>query len=225
MIKSTRTNIVTTYKSIRNLSACVEKRGRVGMGGWLQFGRGEVGWGRRRGRRRRNRVLAERVYIDFYRWNHRRTRSVGIPVGESTGDRATSLYGDPGLNPSVIPSVKSSEKNPRHHTVAAFQKNYIIRRWYGIIPSVYTDRIADGYCLSVYTDRIGDGIISVGKNYRRKHSVGNSIGFHWFSGSDCFLFHSSYCASIWALGLAVITIISSWTNSWLTVDSLARAIL
>ena len=43
------------YKSIRNLSACVEKRGRVGMGGWLQFGRGEVGWGRKRGRRRRNR--------------------------------------------------------------------------------------------------------------------------------------------------------------------------
>jgi hypothetical protein len=25
------------------------------MGGWLQFGRGEVGWERRRGRRRRNR--------------------------------------------------------------------------------------------------------------------------------------------------------------------------
>jgi len=24
------------------------------MGGWLQFGRGEVGWERRRGRRRRN---------------------------------------------------------------------------------------------------------------------------------------------------------------------------
>jgi hypothetical protein len=49
MIKSTRMDIVvTTYKSIRNLSACVEKRGRVGMGGWLHFGRGEVGWGRRR---------------------------------------------------------------------------------------------------------------------------------------------------------------------------------
>jgi len=25
------------------------------MGGWLQFGGGEVGWGRKRGRRRRNR--------------------------------------------------------------------------------------------------------------------------------------------------------------------------
>ena len=28
---------MTTYKSIRNLCACVEKRGRVGMGVWLQF--------------------------------------------------------------------------------------------------------------------------------------------------------------------------------------------
>jgi len=56
---------------------------------------------------------------------------VGIPAGDSAGDCATSLYGDPGLNPSVIPSVKSSEKNPRHHTVATFQKNYIIRRRYG----------------------------------------------------------------------------------------------
>jgi hypothetical protein len=102
MIKSTRMDVVTTYKSIRNLSFCVEKRGRVRMGGWLQLGRGEVGWGRRR----RNRVSAEWVYIDYYRWNHRWTRS----VGESTGDRATSLYGDPGLNPLVIPSVKSSEK-------------------------------------------------------------------------------------------------------------------
>jgi len=34
---------VTMYKNIRNLSACVEKRARVGMGGWLQFGRGELG--------------------------------------------------------------------------------------------------------------------------------------------------------------------------------------
>ena len=45
---------MTMYKSIRNLSACVEKR-RVGMGGWLHYGRGELGWGRRRGRRRRYR--------------------------------------------------------------------------------------------------------------------------------------------------------------------------
>ena len=36
---------MTTYKSMRNLSACVEKRGRVGMGAWLQFGkRGGGSW-------------------------------------------------------------------------------------------------------------------------------------------------------------------------------------
>jgi hypothetical protein len=71
-----------------------------------------------------------RVYIDFYRWNPQQNVSVSIPVGESTGDSATSLYGDLGLNPSIIPLVKSSEKNPRHHTVTTFQKNYIIHRGY-----------------------------------------------------------------------------------------------
>ena len=49
-----------------------------------------------------------------------------------------------------------------------------------IRPSVYIDRIANGYCLSVYTDRSRDGIISVGKNYRWK----NSVGFCRFSGSE-----------------------------------------
>jgi len=85
-----------------------------------------VGWGRRR--RNRARESAEWVYIHFCRLNHRRTHSVCIPVGESAGDSATSLYGDPSLNPSVIPSVKSSEKNLRHHAIATFQKNYLIRR-------------------------------------------------------------------------------------------------
>jgi len=74
-----------------------------------------------------------------------------------------------------------------------FPKNYIIRRWYGgYIPteSLYTDRITDKYFLSVYTVRIRDEIISVGKNYRRKNSVGNSDCFCRFSSSvrNCFLF-------------------------------------
>jgi len=30
MIKSTKTDVVTTYKIIKNLSACVEKRGELG---------------------------------------------------------------------------------------------------------------------------------------------------------------------------------------------------
>jgi hypothetical protein len=33
MVINRRTDVLTTYKSIRNLSACVEKRGRVGIGG------------------------------------------------------------------------------------------------------------------------------------------------------------------------------------------------
>jgi hypothetical protein len=55
-----------------------------------------------------------------------------------------------------------------------------------IRPSVYTDRIVNGNCMSVYTDNIRDEIISVGKNYRRKNSIGNSVGFHRFSGSEFF---------------------------------------
>jgi uncharacterized protein YcgL (UPF0745 family) len=48
MIKSTinrRTDVVTTYKSIRKMSAYVEKKKDIfrGVGGCLQFGRGELG--------------------------------------------------------------------------------------------------------------------------------------------------------------------------------------
>jgi hypothetical protein len=50
------------------------------------------------------------VYNGFYRWNHRRIHSVGDSIGDSVGDSAMSLYSCLSLNPSVIPSVKSSEK-------------------------------------------------------------------------------------------------------------------
>jgi hypothetical protein len=63
------------------------------------------------------------VYNGFYRWTHRQIYSVG--------DSVMSLYGYLSLNPSVIPSVKSSEKTPRHHTVASFQTKCIVRRRYG----------------------------------------------------------------------------------------------
>jgi len=43
------------------LSACVGKRGRVRKGGWLKFGRGELGWGRRR----RNRGGESRQSVDI----------------------------------------------------------------------------------------------------------------------------------------------------------------
>jgi hypothetical protein len=67
--------------------------------------------------------LAECGYIGFYRWNHRRISSVGIPIGNSDGECIMSLYGDTDLNPSVIPSVKSSEKIPHYHTVFSFQNS------------------------------------------------------------------------------------------------------
>jgi hypothetical protein len=51
------------YKSIRNLSACVEKRGELGwmFGCSLGGERGEVGWGRRR--RNRGRECRESQHI------------------------------------------------------------------------------------------------------------------------------------------------------------------
>jgi len=38
----------------------LRRRGKVGMGGWLQFGRGELGWG---GRRRNRESIVGRVGI------------------------------------------------------------------------------------------------------------------------------------------------------------------
>jgi len=87
--------------------------------------------GKKKGKKKekqRKRVSAEGVYNGFYRWNHRRNVSVGDSIGDSDGETATSLYGYLGLNPPVISLVKSSEKTPRHHTVASFQTNCIGHR-------------------------------------------------------------------------------------------------
>jgi hypothetical protein len=93
-----------------------------------------VGWERRR-RRNKGRKCQQRgcVYNGFYRWNHQRIHSVG--------ESATSLYNYLSFNPLVIPLVKSSEKTPRHHTVASFQTNFIGHRRYGrYIPTEYLHR-------------------------------------------------------------------------------------
>ena len=87
MIKSTRNGYCDHVQDIRNLSARVENSGEFGMGVWLQFGRGEVGWERRR---RRNRG--------------RECRQIGgyiMVFSDGITDR---------MNPSVIPSVTV----PRH---------------------------------------------------------------------------------------------------------------
>jgi hypothetical protein len=140
-----------------------------------------VGWERRR-RRNRGRVSADAwVYNGFFWWNHRWIPS----IGDSIGDSATLLYGYLSLNPLVIPSVKLSDvTTPLHisrQTYTPSAKRSVDTD--EIFSSVYTNRFADGSMPSVYTDRFWDEIISVGNYYRRKNSVGNSVGFLQFSGS------------------------------------------
>ena len=65
------------------------------MGVWLQFGRGELGWGRRRGRRRRNRG--------------RECRQSGYIL--ATTDGITDEH-----FPSVYPSVSPPLTMPHHYT-------------------------------------------------------------------------------------------------------------
>ena len=107
------------------MSARVENSGEFGMGVWLQFGRGEVGWKRRRRRNRVRECRQMRAYNGFFRRNHRRNTSVGYSVGDVVGDSATSLYGHLSLNPSVISVGKIAW---RHHVVAYFQTSCITRR-------------------------------------------------------------------------------------------------
>jgi len=155
--------------------------------GWLAIvweGRGEMG--KKKKEKQRKRVSAEGwVYNGFYRWNHRRTFSVGDSISNST----TSLYDNLSLNPSVIPSVKSSDITTPLHI--SRQTVYPVGETVGIsdriFSSVYTDRFIDGYKPSVYTDKFWDGIMFVGNYYRQKNSVGNSVGFLRFSGSESLL--------------------------------------
>jgi len=139
------------------LNARVENSGEFGMGVWLQFGRGEVGWERRRRRNRGWKCQQMGVYNGFFRRNHRRIPSVGDFVGDAVGDIATSLYGNLSLNFSVL-SVGNIAW--RHHVVAYFQTKCIFRRWNRQI---------------------------LRRNYvrRYKYSVGNSVTFLRFSGSGC----------------------------------------
>jgi hypothetical protein len=97
MIKSTRNRYCDHVQDIRNFSARVENSGELGwvfgcsLGGEVQFGRGEVGWERRR---RRNRG--------------RECRQIGGHIMVFS-DGITD-----GLLPSVIPSAILSVKVPRH---------------------------------------------------------------------------------------------------------------
>jgi len=80
--------------------------------------------GEEEGETEEERVSAEAVYTGVYRRNHRRKYFVGNTVGDFAGVSDTSLLGCPGLNPSVFPSVNSSEKNPCHPAVGIFKKHF-----------------------------------------------------------------------------------------------------
>jgi len=85
------------------------------MGIWLQFGRGG-GMGKKKKEKQRKRALTDRwAYNGFFRWNHRRITSVGDSIGDSVGESVTSLYSYLSLNPSIIPSVKSSDVTTSLH--------------------------------------------------------------------------------------------------------------
>ena len=99
---------MTTYKRIRNLSACVEKRGRVRMGGWLQFGKGELGWGRRR--RNRGKESRQSGYIltftDGITDGHVPSDSMSSVI--VTDENGLSVYTD-----KIRDGIKSVGKNYR----------------------------------------------------------------------------------------------------------------
>jgi len=96
------------------------------------------------------------VYNGFYRWNPRRIHS----VGDSIGDSAMSLYGYLSLNPSVIPSVKSSEKTPHHHAVASSQTKCVVRRRYGrYLPTVSPTKLVRRYIPTDFETEFNPSVI------------------------------------------------------------------
>jgi len=112
---------------------CVEKKG-IFLGGFFAVWEGKVGMGKKKEKKGRRRSV-EWWYINCYRW----TPSVGDFVGHSNGELVTSLYGDPGLNPSVISSIKSSAK-----TFTSSNCFFLILYNPSVIQSVYTDWIENG---------------------------------------------------------------------------------
>jgi len=86
---------------------CVEKKEIFLGGDCLQFGRGELGWGRRR--RIRGGEGRQNGDINSYRWNHQWTTSVDDSVGNSDGELVCHCMEIP-VHPSVIPLVKSPAK-------------------------------------------------------------------------------------------------------------------
>jgi len=73
----------------------------------------------------RKRECRQRQYILDLPMKSPTECSVDNTVGDSAGVSDTSLFGCPGLNPSVFSSVNSSEKNPCHPAIAIFKKKFL----------------------------------------------------------------------------------------------------
>ena len=120
--------------------ACVEKRGELrwvvgcSLGGERWDGeeeREEEG----ETEEERKRECRQRQYILDLPMESPTECSVGNTVGDFADVSDMSLFGCPSLNPSVFPSVNSSEKNPRHPVITIFKKKFSP----SAMPLVYTD--------------------------------------------------------------------------------------
>ena len=78
------------------------------MGVQQQFGRGGAVW-ERRGEMGKKKKEKQWKRVSAYNGFFRGITSVSDSIGDSVGASDTSLYGYLSLNPSVIPSVKSSD--------------------------------------------------------------------------------------------------------------------
>jgi len=115
--------------------------------------------------RKRGRESVGRASIYWlFRRNHRQKYS----VGDSAGVSDTSLFGCPDLNPSVFPSVNSSEKNPRHPAVAIFKKNFSPTVFF--LRLILIDFEMELFSSAMFTDE--------------NNFTVNSVGVIRFSGSD-----------------------------------------
>jgi len=157
------------------------------MGGWLHFRRGEVGWERKKGRRRRNRGRECRqrgyVYNGFYRWTHRRK----VPIGDSAGESATSLYDYLGLNPSVISHIGSERPEPGpYKCMLTLTSKTCLKPWggpgwkprNGWTRRPKRDSIWQGECAALLW-KTRFGVMRGCQEQTREGDLGGSPGFGW----------------------------------------------
>jgi len=98
---------VTTKLQEIYMTCCAEKKQFFFWGGGLVVcSRGELGWGRRRRNKGGESRQSGHIFCDS--------------IGYSDGKQGTSLYGNFGLNFSIIPSAFQTVNRSRHRTDLPF---------------------------------------------------------------------------------------------------------